>query len=275
MASFLSMPSHLSQFLTKHLISPTYLGTRTYKSWQANMAPKSNWGAFWYNALTLQIYDAWVLGFNMSFVWRCTTETVLLPFFRENFSRRHLDIGVATGFFPATALAQQPPATLPAQEITLFDLNEIALRSAKARINADNQKTPVSVTTVHADALAGVPPELEGMRFDSVSLFNVLHCIPAHQERKNRVFELAADVLSDDGVVFGCSVLGIKHHAWWNPLGWMTMAFFNLVGSAFGNWEDEPAVFEQGLRREFEDVKTWIVGSVFLFRARKPKRIDR
>ncbi|KAK0725003.1 hypothetical protein B0H67DRAFT_569295 [Lasiosphaeris hirsuta] len=264
---------NLSSLFTEHLICISLTLATDPQAAAGRMAQnRVDRGACIYNPSTLCIYDAYVLGFNMSFVWRCATGAILLPFFCENFSRRHLDMGVATGFFPSAALAQQRPTTLPAQEITLLDLSENSLGNAKARIAADNQTTPVSIIAVHGDVLAGVPPELKGSKFDSISMFNLLHCIPVPQETKNKAFELAADVLSDDGVLVGSSVLGIRYHAWWNPLGWVTMVLFNLVLGAFGNWGDEPAVFEQGLRKEFGDVKTWIVGSMFLFQARKPRR---
>ena len=46
-----------------------------------------------------RVYDHYVLGFNMNYVWGCSTKKVLLPFFSDNFSQQHMDIGVATGFF--------------------------------------------------------------------------------------------------------------------------------------------------------------------------------
>ncbi|KAK0648425.1 hypothetical protein B0T16DRAFT_408174 [Cercophora newfieldiana] len=82
-------------------------------------------GARAYNPLILATYDNWVLRFNMSYVWRCPTSTILLPLFREAFSTRHLDIGVASGYFPSAALQQSKLAANAGQhEITLMDLNE-------------------------------------------------------------------------------------------------------------------------------------------------------
>jgi hypothetical protein len=116
-----------------------------------------------------------------------------------------------------------------------MDLNESALASAKGRIEHENGGDVV-VETVKGDALAGVPKALQGKKFDSVSLFNLMHCFPAGVERKTRVFGLAAEVLSEEEVLVGCTILG-REAVGRGLLGWVTMFFFNLVG-AFGNWGD-------------------------------------
>ncbi|KAK3368528.1 hypothetical protein B0H63DRAFT_488635 [Podospora didyma] len=249
------------------------------------MAP--NWGAYWYNALTLRIYDAWVLGFNMGTVWGCRTAEVLLPLFCNNFSRRHLDIGVATGYFPSAALSHLQSISsstpfissdsdrTPPQEITLMDLNTSSLKTAKGRIEADHpwrRRQAVRIDLVQGDVLGPIPEALpDGKKFDSISMFNLLHCIPGPPERKTAAFGLAAQILAEDGILFGNTVLGWRYMGWWNPLAWLTMIAFNLVG-AFGNWEDSVEVFEAGLRREFEEVETEVVGQMLLFRARRPRR---
>ena len=103
-------------------------------------------------------------------------------------------------------------------------------------------------------------------------MFNLIHCLPTPTPEKTKLFRLAADVLDEDrGVLVGDTVLGYRHVAWWNPVAWCQLVAFNLIG-IFSNWRDEPAVLEEGLRREFDEVETWVVGSTFMFRARKPKQ---
>ena len=61
---------------------------------------------------------------------RRPTATNTLPLFRANASSRHLDIGVATGYFTANH-------AFPAgSEVTLCDLNETCLETAAARFHA-------------------------------------------------------------------------------------------------------------------------------------------
>jgi len=237
-----------------------------------------NLGAYMYNPLTLNIYDAWVLRFNMKRVWCCPTETVLEPLFRENFSPRHLDIGVASGYFPSAALAYSvspPTVSSQIQQITLMDLSENSLRKARRRIEDDHAALTssgrLSVTTAHGDVLGPVPEELHGRTFESISMFNLRHCVPGPQDRKNQAFAVAARVLADNGVLVGHTILGWRHHRPWNVLAWFQMALFGTFGG-FGNWSDTPDVFKRGLKSEFGHVETWIVGSVLVFRAAKPRR---
>ncbi len=66
--------------------------------------------------LVLALYDLAVLGCSNSFVWQCASH-VLLDFYNQHISDKHLDIGLGTGYsldrcrFPSTAL-----------KIALFDL---------------------------------------------------------------------------------------------------------------------------------------------------------
>ena len=55
-------------------------------------------GAAAYTPLTLAFYDLAVLQFSNSFVWQCSSH-VLLDFYDQHISDKHLDIGVGTGYF--------------------------------------------------------------------------------------------------------------------------------------------------------------------------------
>ncbi len=99
-------------------------------------------------------YDYYVLGFNMKYIWGCPADKILLPFFSENLSRKHLDIGVATGYFPAVALAR-PFRRDTKQELTLLDLNPNPLRATTARVLSVTTKT--EVRSVEADVTEPLP----------------------------------------------------------------------------------------------------------------------
>ncbi|KAK3348416.1 hypothetical protein B0H65DRAFT_175154 [Neurospora tetraspora] len=312
--------------------------------------------------LMLTTYDKYVLGFSMTYLWRCPSSTILVPFFRENFrAEKHLDIGVGTGFFVGDALAERlakdeyfmplerdPDSKLvqPKIEITLMDLNGMALEKAKERVlgvvnnarvggngksgngTSGNGKSAgngtnvaVNVTTIQADVLDESLTLPEGKlfgpgsalgtsrQFKSVSMFNLLHCLPAApepqgQEIKNRAFKLAAECLADDGVLSGCTILGRKYISSSSRPGssrpgssgtgsgsgvkkgvgrtgrpsvlsrsmtWTVMKWYNAMG-VFGNWTDEREGFEKGLRENFEVVETHVVGCMLIFCAARPKR---
>ncbi|KAK3400645.1 hypothetical protein B0T20DRAFT_451413 [Sordaria brevicollis] len=212
--------------------------------------------------LMLTTYDKYVLGFSMTYLWRCPSSSILIPLFRQNFNaEKHLDIGVGTGFFVGDALGQVLASSGSTStsnhkegkkvDITLMDLNEVALEKAKERVlgvvaehehhsqaevesDGKNPEVGVKVTTIVADVLdQSVPVGVQRGQFKSVSMFNLLHCLPSvpivpsgpsssdhdsgaddnGQEIKNRAFKLAAECLADDGTLAGCTVLGRKYIA--------------------------------------------------------------
>ncbi|KAI0976097.1 methyltransferase domain-containing protein [Xylaria arbuscula] len=210
------------------------------------------------------VYDVVVLRFNLRYMWRCRTDTVLEPFFAENFSRNHLDIGVATGYFPAVAIAR-PFRTQAKHSITLVDLNPSPLKAAKARILS---KAPYStVETVVADVTEPPPNALQNSVFDSISMFNLFHCVPGNEKLK--AFRFYKDLLADGGVLTGCTVLGGSHATNW--LNYLYVKLYNRLG-IFHNWDDKKEDFENALEENFEEVETTLVGMILLFRATKPRK---
>ncbi|KAI0444715.1 methyltransferase domain-containing protein [Xylaria telfairii] len=210
------------------------------------------------------VYDVVVLRFNLRYMWRCPTDTVLEPFFADNFSTNHLDIGVATGYFPATALSR-PFRAQAKHSIALVDLNPNPLNAARARILS---KAPnATVITVVADVTEPPPLALQDSVFDSISMFNLFHCIPGTE--KLTAFSLYKDLLAEGGVLTGCTVLGGSHATNW--FNYLYVKLYNRLG-IFHNWEDTREEFERILRENFEEVETTLVGMILLFRVRKPRR---
>ncbi|KAI5855021.1 methyltransferase [Durotheca rogersii] len=212
------------------------------------------------------VYDVYVLWFNMSALWRCPTRSVLLPFFKENFSQRHLDCGVGTGWFPATALRCLSGDDTK-QELTLVDLSQTALEFVKDRILSGASNT--TVKCVAADVLESLPETLRAEKFDTVTMFNLLHCVPG--QSKFGVFRVFKTLLAEGGVLAGCSILG-HNTRFPNFLSRWCMAGLNHWG-IFNNWDDTEDDFRRALEAEFEDVEIRIVGMMILFRAKTP-RVD-
>ncbi len=220
-----------------------------------------------YSASFLSIfYDYYVLGFNMKYIWGCSANKILLPFFAENFSRKHLDIGVATGYFPAKALAR-PFRRDSKQELTILDINPNPLRATSARVLSVTSRTEVQ--SVEADVTESLPKELQDSKFDSVSMFNLFHCMPGGTQ-KLVAFTTIKDVMTDNAVLTGCTVLGPQHATGW--LSRFYLRWYNKWWGVFNNWDDKREDFEEALRREFEDVETWVFGLTLVFRATKPRR---
>ncbi|KAI1357544.1 hypothetical protein F5Y08DRAFT_333793 [Xylaria arbuscula] len=210
------------------------------------------------------IYQHFILNFNIPYVWGCPMGSVLLPFFVNNFSQRHLDCGVANGYFCATALEARK--FHEDNELTLLDTNPTYLDLARESILTDSPRT--KVRCVLADVTAPLPAELKHDKFDSISMFNLFHCVSG-DEKKFSAFRTYKDALSDNGVLVGCKVLGAGYIDSWMASTWMR--FYNSKG-IFYNWNDNKEYIEATLRQEFLEVDVSTIGMMMVFKAKGPIR---
>ncbi|KAF5679437.1 SAM-dependent methyltransferase [Fusarium heterosporum] len=226
----------------------------------ALVEPDSTVGAKYYSSLALTFYDLWVVKISSSFAWGCGTASVLQPYFTGNFSQKHMDVGVGTGYFPATALKEIGDRDESPRSITLVDLNQNSLELAMKRIDR-----PDITRSILADALRPLPGNTP--QFDSISLFYLLHCLPGPPEHKAAIFKNLKGHLNKGGVLFGATVLGsgVQH----NLFGQLIMAAYNWAG-VFDNRADSEEVFVQALKGNFARVEVEVVGRVLLFRAWEP-----
>jgi SAM-dependent methyltransferase len=225
-------------------------------------SPEQNAGSATYTPFLLRLYDLVVLGISNRYVWKCSTSKVQLPLFKATIGIRHLDVGVGTGYYPAKTFKNETPC----KEITLVDLNPNTLKRATARIAAARKS--VKVNSVVANVYEPLPLP-EGEKFDSVSIFYLLHCLAGPPESKTKVFDVLKNYVADDGVFVGTTILGEERSMNW--LAKRLMTIYNDKG-IFDNWKDSRGVFEEGLRRNFDEVDIQIIGRSMVFTARKPKR---
>ena len=210
-------------------------------------------GARYYGALTLPLYDLAVLRTVVQYAWKCplSTEQAL---YDRCIGARHLDVGVASGYFLDRA---KWPVERP--ELVLMDLNPNSTRYAAHRLRR------YSVSEVVGDALEPFP--VEG-GFDSVGLFHLLHCIPGNFEEKALIFQHSAAVLNPGGVVFGANVTPVDCAP--NMFAKAVLGLSQFFG-ALNNQRDSHADLKIQLDRYFEDVRIERVGCMSLWAARQPK----
>ncbi len=237
---------------TEHLGSTTWLTERG-----GGVLDPSEPGYKGYREYTprfLKVYDALVVGFVAPRVWKMDAEPGL-NLYRRHTGDRHLDVGPGTGYYIAEL---NPPHDT---ELTLVDPNPHVLEHCAEVLAAWRP------TTVEANVLEPLP--LEG-RFDSAALAHVIHCLPGPMTAKTRAIEHIAAVLTDDGVLFGGTVLGLSADHTRAARTFLRIA--NLQGG-FDNLDDDVDGLRTMLETHFEDVEIDVsLGSVAYFVASKPRR---
>lgn len=200
-----------------------------------------------YTPLTLRAYDCFVLGLSNRLLWRCPT-TELLHHYQRNIGRRHLDVGVGTGYF-----LDKVRWSVPQPEVTLLDLSIHCLHAASARI------ARLAPRTVLANVLDPLPP-MEP--FDSVGLSYVLHCLPGGMEQKVVVFDNLKPVIRRGSRLFGATIVqGLPERSF---TAQAVLNFYNRKG-IFSNADDTLETLEVELKRRFDHVKVSLIGTVALF----------
>ncbi|KAL9585998.1 MAG: hypothetical protein Q9212_001185 [Teloschistes hypoglaucus] len=208
----------------------------------------------------LVIYDWWVLGIVSTYAWACSVPQYTLPWFQKNLRKgQHLDIGVGTGYYLAKS-------DLTGVQVTLADLNQDALDATRDRLVMEGKVKSGETRCLLHDITRPLPASCP--KFDSMSLYYLLHCMPGPVPAKTVVFSHLKHNLTADGVISGASILGkdVRH----NLFGRLIMTFGNWNGM-FDNRGDNAADFDEALREHFDDVETQVRGAIFLWRASKPK----
>ncbi|AZZ93866.1 methyltransferase domain-containing protein [Hahella sp. KA22] len=208
----------------------------------------------YFNPLTLAVYDLALFGFIDKYAWGCPTERVLRHY-RDHLSANHLEVGVGSGYL-------LDHSTFPGKEprLALMDLSESCL-----------QKTSRRLTRYHPQCYRRnilQPIEIDAPGFDSIAVNYVMHCVPGHFELKGEAFGHLSQLLNEDGVLFGSTVLSVGVEK--DMFTRLCMSSLNKAG-VFCNEEDCATALHDVLRRYFNRVEMEIVGCVALFACRDRK----
>lgn len=209
-----------------------------------------------YNSLVLELYDLLILRLSSTLVWRCPTAQLVLVY-SHHLSRRHLEVGVGTGY-----LLQH--GVFPSHSVTLLlaDCSTTVVRHALRRL-VRYQPQAIILDVMQADW-----PDLPKQQ--SIGLNYVWHALQGTLEQRGALLGRLASLLTDDGVLFGATVRGIHPQmsrlATYASRRWLAAGLFN-------NQYDTPEFLADYLRRYFTEVEVWLRGEVILFIAKHPKRL--
>ncbi|KAL8886085.1 MAG: hypothetical protein Q9215_006154 [Flavoplaca cf. flavocitrina] len=250
--------------LTQRPTTTSTMAHSTIRAESPSKAPTSEasarGAAIYSQSWLLVIYDWWVLGIVSTYAWACSVPDYTLPWFRNNVRKgHHLDIGVGTGYYLAKS-------DLTGVQVTLADLNQDALDATKNRLVAEGKVKAEETTCILHDITRPLPASCP--KFNSMSLYYLLHCMPGPVPAKTAIFSHLKHNLTPDGVITGASILGkdVRH----NLFGRVIMYFGNR-GGMFDNRADNSADFDEALREHFHEVETQVRGAIFLWKASKPK----
>jgi SAM-dependent methyltransferase len=217
---------------------------------------KTGWeaqaGSSLYTKLFLPVYDWSALKINLRFAWKCPSR-YMLALYNENVSSNHLDIGPGTGYFLQRC---QFPVSNP--RVVLMDLNPNCLE-----LSAERLKQYSPETHLH-NALEPIKTDIEP--FDSISIMNLLHCLPGDMSTKAIVFKHLKAALNPNGVLFGSTILGTGV-----PQSFMARRLQDYCNARvyMTNYKDNFDSLKRGLDECFAETSARVVGSVALFSARK------
>jgi 2-polyprenyl-3-methyl-5-hydroxy-6-metoxy-1,4-benzoquinol methylase len=204
-----------------------------------------------YTESTLRAYDFVVLVVSNQFIWQCPSQRIE-EHYNRHVTANHLDVGVGTGYFLDRC---QFPSRAP--RVALMDLNQNVLKHASRRIARYKPET------YRRNVLE--PISVDAMKFDSVGVNYLLHCIPGSIESKAVALDHLKALMNADAVLFGSTLLhgGV-------PRNWLArrlMSAYNKKG-VFSNQHDDLDGLRRALSRRFRDVSVEVVGCAAIFSGR-------
>jgi len=204
-----------------------------------------------YSKRVLKIYDLLVFGISSRLLWRCSNNT-FLEHYNSHITTNHLDVGVGTGYLIDNSKLGDADA-----RIGLMDLNQDCLDVTGERLKR------YRIEKYRHNVLEPLKKDVDS--FDSIGLFNLIHCVPGNLQEKGCLFSNLKSHLTKDGVIFGSTVLGLPDTK--SLFTKLVMRFYSKKG-VFNNLTDTAADLEVELKKRFHMVDVKVVGNVALFSAR-------
>jgi len=183
---------------------------------------------FWKNnniiSKNIQYYDNLVNRTNCLRVWKCS-EQYIFNHYRQNISGKHLEIGPGSGYF---LKRDNLRINCSIDKLTLIDINDNILNYSKENLKDDYCN---EVSTLRHNIFSDKIPE--NIKFNSVGINYVLHCVPGKLEKK--VDSLINNLGDTNYNLFGATVICDPLHM--NPIAEYELILLNSFG-IFNNKND-------------------------------------
>ena len=216
-----------------------------------------------YPSTSRAFFDKCVSSLSSVFIWGCPTYPTLVGHFNKNTlaSQRLLVIGPDKGYYFDHAKLTRGAS------VVLLDIDQANLDIAQKRLHASHE---VGSFTVNVDIFepADLMQDRLGVKFDTISLMHVLHCLSGDCQDKLYIIRKLSTLLTKNGTLFGTTILG--RGSKYNPISKGLIQFYNKKGM-FSNQTDKAGPIIRTLQARFHCVEWRIKGAVLIFRASKPK----
>ena len=169
----------------------------------------------------MRYYDHIVNNINCERVWRCSQQYTI-NHYRNNIASYHLEIGPGTGYFLENENLRKANSI---EKITLVDINSDILEYASENLQYDYSR----ISTVNCNLFKETLPT--HIKFNSVGLNYVLHCVPGNLEDK--VDTLLHNLDHTDYNLFGATVICDPLHM--NPIAEYELMLLNGLGIFHNN----------------------------------------
>lgn len=227
-----------------------------------------------YSRRNIANYRRVVVHWSHSLAWKVDNERIY-RLYAAHMAPVHLEVGPADGHF---LLAADPPLDASGEpvsnrvrQIHLLDLNTEPLDHCVPLLQNRG------VVSRHEHDVLDSPWPLPDASLGSIAMFHVLHCVPGQTIRdKQTVFAGAARALSDGGVFFGSTLLGLDdpsplvHHNWLSHM--LQKAYNKPARNIFHNHGDHLTDLKTALGWHFHEVDVSVMGSAAVWVAREPIR---
>jgi hypothetical protein len=214
-------------------------------------AKKTRRSQQYFNKLSLIFYDFILYGVVSKYAWGTSIQR-LDAHYKKYASSNHLEVGVGTGY-----LLNRIVFDSARPRLALMDLSVACLDKTKRKLS---RYAPETYIQNLLEPLQQTIPA-----FDSISINYVMHCVPGSFKEKGIAFAHLKPLMSQDGVLFGATVLSQQVSK--NVLAVAAMWLLNFLG-VFNNRKDNAQDLKGCLDENFQVIEFEVIGVTAFFAVR-------